>query len=61
MPPAKRATPQPTAIGCTTITTQAELDALLTAQQQGSTVCIHVRGDAEASVLEWQAGQQANG
>jgi len=39
---------------CRTVATQAELDAALAERETTPAVCIHVHGDAEASVLEWE-------
>lgn len=38
---------------CRQVTTQAELDAAL-----ASGACVHIRGDAEPSVVEWQAANR---
>lgn len=38
---------------CVHIATQSDLDHALAARETGSDVCIHVRGDAEESVLTW--------
>ena len=47
----KKTTEPPLAEGsCVHVTTQADLDAAIAAK-----ACVHVKGDAEESVKQWQA------
>lgn len=40
--------------GCWTVATREELDEALAEQAKDPSVCIHVHGNAEESVLEWE-------
>lgn len=43
---------------CWTVTTQEDLDEALAEQAKDPSVCIHVHGAAEESVLAWQAANR---
>lgn len=43
---------------CWNVATQEELDEALAAQATEPNVCIHVAGNAEESVLAWQAANR---